>query len=140
MLIRTAAEQAAKAWERRKGRMADRKRGEGKRRPERGKGQAGRDQQGSKAQQWPPCFLAAAVCDLMDRGVGMKQQGEWGTQDTGVFVYLIRKGKKAASGPDSQGHVTSWPARGHKEVGEHPGRWEKQAKEEDVRGLWGAPL
>lgn len=57
-------------------------------------GQAGRDQQGSEAQQWPPCFLAAAVCDLMDRGVGMKQQGEWGTQDTGVFVYLIRKEKR----------------------------------------------
>lgn len=41
MVIRMAAEQAAKAWERGKGREAERKRGAGKRRPERGKGQAG---------------------------------------------------------------------------------------------------
>lgn len=36
--------------------------------------------------------------------------------------------------------MTSWPARGHKEVGEHPGRWEKQAQAEDVQDLLGAPL
>lgn len=41
MIIRMAVEQAANAWERGKGRKAERKRGEGKRRPERGKGQAG---------------------------------------------------------------------------------------------------
>lgn len=43
-------------------------------------------------------------------------------QDTGVFVYLIRGKKKAASGPDSQGHVTSGQPRGLTEDGEHPGR------------------
>lgn len=59
--------------------MAERKSGGGgKRRQERGKSQAGQDQQGSKAQQWPPCFLAAAACDLMGRGVGMERQGERG--------------------------------------------------------------
>lgn len=42
-------------------------------------------------------------------------------QDTGVFVYLIRRKKQAASGPDSRGHVTSWPAGSLSEDGEHPG-------------------
>lgn len=37
---------------------------------------------------------------------------ERGKQDTGVFVYLIKGEKKAASGPDSRGHVTSRPACG----------------------------
>lgn len=53
--------------------MPGRKRGEGK---ETGKGQAGQDQQDSRAQQRPPCFLAASACDLMARGVGMERQGE----------------------------------------------------------------
>jgi hypothetical protein len=42
----------------------------------------------------------------------MEKQGERGMQDTGVFVYLIREEKKAASRPDSQGHMTSRPAAG----------------------------
>lgn len=63
------------AWERGKGRMAERKRQEGKRQQDRGKGQAGRDQQGSRAQPRPPCFLAAAACDLTGRGVGMGRRG-----------------------------------------------------------------
>lgn len=82
--------------------MAERKEmGGGERRQERGKGQAGQNQQGRKAQQRPPCFLASSACDLMAGAWGWGGRRERGMQDTGVFVYLIRREKKAASGPDS---------------------------------------
>ena len=102
--------------------MAERKKvGGGERQQERGTGQAGRDQQGSKAQLGHPASWQRPPVTSW-QGCGDGRQGERGMQDTGVFVYLIRGGKKAASGPDSQGHVTSWPACGLTEDGEHPGR------------------
>lgn len=102
--------------------MAGRKKvGGGEREQERGMGQTGRDQQGSKAQLGHPAsWQRPPVTSWQGRGDG--RQGERAMQDTGVFVYLIRGGKKKASGPDSQGHVTSWPAGGLPEGGEHPGR------------------
>ena len=75
--------------------MAERKEvGGGERRQERGKGQAGCNQWGSKAQQRPPCFLAASACDLMAGVWGRGGRRERGMQDTGVFVYLIRGEKR----------------------------------------------
>lgn len=71
--------------------------------------------------------------------VGMRRQGERGMQDTGVFVYLIRSKKQAASGPDSQGHVTSWPVGSLTEDGEHPGRQERRVREYRGCGALGSP-
>lgn len=74
--------------------MAERKKlGRGDRRQERGTGQAGRDQQGSKAQLGHPAsWQRPPVTSWQGRGDG--RQGERGMQDTGVFVYLIRGGKE----------------------------------------------
>lgn len=74
--------------------MAGRKKvGGGEREQERGTGQTGRDQQGSKAQLGHPAsWQPPPVTSWQGRGDG--RQGERAMQDTGVFVYLIRGGKK----------------------------------------------
>lgn len=87
----------------------------------------GRDEAGKrKGPSWPRRGHPASwqhlpVTSWQGRGDG-EARGERDVQDTGAFVYLIREEKKAASGPDSRGRVTSWPAGSLSEDGEHPGR------------------
>lgn len=83
-------------WERGEDKMTGRKRvGGGDRQQDRGTGQAGRDQQGSKAQRGHPAsWQRLPVTSWQGRGDG--RQGERDMQDTGVFVYLIRGGKKGS--------------------------------------------